>query len=386
MTQDSGTLKQSRLPADLIAVGDALPFDVFAQNGFLLMKKGYYVLTEEQKKKLEKLGMTQFVTEEKTEESGVGVEIDEDRRDQPGPFEEMSHLYLRTRALLRQAFSVKDFSASVHNVAQRIIELAQTQPDAMIASILLAPFREYAPAHSVHTAALIALLTRRMALPPNHRETLLCAALTMNISLVELQNELFSQQDALTPEQQQAIKSHPLMSSAILREVGVEDELWHTLVQTHHESWTGQGYPFSLDRQHILPPAHILHLADIVCAKLTPRRYRSALLPATALGHIFQRKDAEFDSAFTTLLIKELGIYPPGSFVRLVNNEIGVVTYRGSKPSTPQVAALRKSDGPAYAEALIRETRNPAYKVVEPCAASLSGVRPLWLGRLWKTL
>jgi hypothetical protein len=109
-------------------------------------------------------------------------------------------------------------------------------------------------------------------------------------------------------------------------------------------------------------------------------------LPATALGHIFQRKDDEFDAAFTTLLIKELGIYPPGSFVRLNSNEIGVVTYRGNKPSTPQVAALRKSDGPAYADALIRETRNPAFKVIEPCAASLSGVRPLWLGRLWKTL
>lgn len=386
MTQESGTRKQARLPSDLIAVGDALPFDVFAQNGFLLMKKGYYVLTEEQKNKLEKLGLTQYVTEEKAEEPGWGSEVDDERRFQPGPFEEMSHLYLRTRALLRQAFSVKDFSASVLNVAQRIIELAQTQPDAMIASILLAPFREYAPAHAVHTAALLALLTRRMALPPNHRETLLCAALTMNISQVELQNELFSQQEALTADQRHEIKSHPLMSSAILREVGVEDELWHTLVQTHHESWTGAGYPFSLPRPQILPPAHILHLADIACAKLTPRRYRSALLPATALGHIFQRKDAEFDSAFTTLLIKELGIYPPGSFVRLASNEIGVVTYRGNKPSTPQVAALRKSDGPAYAEALIRETRNPAYKVLEPCAASLCGVRPSWLGRLWKTV
>jgi HD-GYP domain-containing protein (c-di-GMP phosphodiesterase class II) len=386
MTRDSDSRKPARLPADLIAVGDSLPFDVFAQNGFLLMKKGYYVLTEEQKKKLEKIGVSPFVTEEKNDEAGWGSDSTVERRDEPGPFEEMSHLYLRTRALLRQAFSVRDFANSVLNVAQRIIELAQTQPDALIASMLLAPFREYAPAHSVHTAALLALLTRRMSLPPNHRETLLCAALTMNISLVELQNELFGQQEALTSDQQQEIQSHPLLSSAILREVGVHDELWHTLVQSHHESWTGNGYPFALQRGEILPPAHILHLADIVCAKLTPRRYRSALLPATALGHIFQRKDDEFDAAFTTLLIKELGIYPPGSFVRLNSNEIGVVTYRGNKPSTPQVAALRKSDGPAYADALIRETRNPAYKVIEPCAASLSGVRPLWLGRLWKTV
>ena len=139
-----------------------------------------------------------------------------------------------------------------------------------------------------------------------------------------------------------------------------------------------------MDRSHILPPAHILHLADIACAKLTPRRYRSALLPATALGYIFQRKDAEFDSAFTTLLIKELGIYPPGSFVKLSSDEIGVVTFRGNKPSTPQVAALRKADGAPYAEPLIRESRNPAFKVLEPCAAMQGGIRPSYLGRLWK--
>ncbi|MBV8048272.1 MAG: HD domain-containing protein [Paludibacterium sp.] len=384
MADKHGRIQQARVPGDLIEVGQSLPFDVFADRGFLLMKKGHYVLTDEQKRKLERVGVTQFVTEEKTDEGFYSDTAAEDKRLLPGPFDEMSHLYLRTRALLRQAMHVKDFSGSVQSVAQSILQLAQTQPDAVVAAILLAPFREYAPAHAVHTAALLALLTRRMTLPPHHREILLCAALTMNIAQVELQNELFAQQEALSTAQQDEIKSHPLLGSAILREAGVEDELWHTLVQTHHESWVGNGYPFALKRDQILPPAHILHLADIVCAKLTPRRYRSALLPATALGQIFQRKDAEFDEAFTTLLIKELGIYPPGSFVKLASQEIGVVTYRGNKPSTPQVAALRKIDGPAYAEPLIREARNPAFKVLEPCSSQLSGVRPGYLGRLWK--
>jgi HD-GYP domain-containing protein (c-di-GMP phosphodiesterase class II) len=383
MNQETTKFKQARVDGELLSVGQALPFDVFAKNGFLLMKKGFYILTDEQKKKLLQTGVTQVAAEEKPEEAQYG-ESSEEKHLLPGPFDEMTHLYLRTRGLLRHAFSVRDFSAAIQSVAQSIIQLAEHQPDALIASILLVPFREYAPAHSVHTAALLALLTRRMNLPANHREILLCAALTMNIALVELQNELFAQEEGLNADQRQAIQAHPLLSSAILREAGVTDELWHTLVQTHHESWIGNGYPFALDREHILPPAHILHLADIACAKLTPRRYRSALLPATALGHIFQRKDAEFDSAFTTLLIKELGIYPPGSFVKLSSNEIGVVTYRGNKPSTPQVAALRKLDGMPYGEPLIRESRNPAFKVVEPCGAQLGGMRPSYLGRLWK--
>ena len=52
MTQEIGQFKQARLDKELLSVGQALPFDVFAKNGFLLMKKGYYILTDEQKAKL----------------------------------------------------------------------------------------------------------------------------------------------------------------------------------------------------------------------------------------------------------------------------------------------------------------------------------------------
>jgi hypothetical protein len=387
MTLESSKFMQAPLREEALSVGKALPFDVFAKSGFLLMKKGYYILTDEQKNKLLNMGVTQveadqFMDGEPATES-ISPSSTAVRPSAPNPFEEMAHLYLRTRGLLRDALSIKDFPGVITALGQHIIQQAETRPDAMIAAILLVPFREYTPAHSVHTAVILALLTRRMRLPANHRDILICAALTMNIASVELQNTLFSQQTDLTDEQQQTIQAHPLLGSAILREAGVNDELWHTLVQTHHESWTGKGYPYGLERTQILPPAHILRLADVVCAKLTPRRYRSALLPATALGHNFQRKDNEFDSAFTTVLIKELGIYPPGSFVKLSSDEIGVVTHRGNKPSTPQVAALSKVDGMPYGEPLIRESRNPAFKVVEPCSAQLCSVRPYYLGRLW---
>jgi hypothetical protein len=48
-----------------------------------------------------------------------------------------------------------------------------------------------------------------MKLPADHREILLCAALTMNIAQIELQNELFSHQGALAPEQQPPFANTP---------------------------------------------------------------------------------------------------------------------------------------------------------------------------------
>ncbi|GGY06314.1 HD-GYP domain-containing protein [Paludibacterium paludis] len=381
MSQDDAPpLKTARIEASLLEVGRSLPVDVYARNGFLLLKRGHYVLTSEQKARLATLGYVEAPEEELppprvwTENGGERVYI----------LDEMRYLLRRTRGLLHHPLAMPRFESAVRELADTLRHLARAQPDALIASIFLVPFGEYAPAHALHTASLLAVLTDTMSLPDNHRQTLIAAALTMNIAQVEEQNALFAQSDTLSHDQRESVRSHPLLGSAILREAGVQDEFWHTLVQTHHESWSGRGYPFGLSREAILPPAHLLHMADIACAKLTPRKYRAAMLPATALGQIYQRKDAEFDSAFTTLLIRRMGIYPPGSFVRLANGEIGVVIARGSKPNAPRVAALRKNDGPPYGEPLIRETRQSAYRIEEPSDAAAGGVRSGFLATLWR--
>jgi len=372
--------KTDKVASGSIAVGKELEMDVYAKNGLLLLKRGHYVLTPQLKQRLVQLG---YGDQHKPENKPPEKHLQHNPQKQ-SMFEDMVFMQQRVRSMLHYALTMPQLEERVRDIARSICTLAEANPDGLVASMLLMPFHEYSVAHALHTTCLVALLTRQMKLPPGHREILLSSALTMNISQVELQNELFSFSGQLNTDQRDAIHNHPLLSSAILREAGIDNELWHTLVQTHHENWQGTGYPFGLDRKQILPPAHLLHLADITCAKLAPRRYRAAQLPATALGNLFQRKDTEFDSTFTTMLIRELGIYPPGSFVKLVSNEIGVVIAKRDKPSEPQVAALRKIDGPVYGEVLLRETSQTNYKITGPCPASQAGVRISFLAGLWK--
>ncbi|UTH74554.1 HD-GYP domain-containing protein [Chromobacterium sp. IIBBL 290-4] len=378
MTVDSSK-RPSKVYSAMVELGKELPVDVYSKSGFLLLKRGHYVLTPELKQKLINMGFSGSLSDAKPMDK---PNLNDSKKH--SLFEDIAFLQQRVRSMLYYALATPGMEDKVMEIAQTLIRLSEKYPDALIASIFLVPFSEYSVAHSLHTAALLAIITRHITLPPKHRETLISAALTMNISQVELQNTLFGQADKLNDTQKQAILDHPIMSSAILREAGIEDQLWHTLVQTHHESWQGNGYPFGLPREQILPPAHLLHLADITCAKLLPRRYRSALLPATALGQIFQRKDSEFDQSFTTMLIKDLGIYPPGSFVKIASEEICVVISAGAKPSEPIVAAIRRADGPPYGEPLMRDTSKPHQKVVAPCHAGEAKVRVSFLAHLWK--
>jgi hypothetical protein len=67
-------------------------------------------------------------------------------------------------------------------------------------------------------------------------------------------------------------------------------------------------------------------------------------------------------------LIKELGIYPPGTCVRLASGETGIVLRRGPTMLTPVVAAITWRTGEPRREPLKRDTSLPAFKVLQSVA------------------
>ncbi|WP_174875598.1 HD-GYP domain-containing protein [Vogesella oryzae] len=364
----------------MLKVGEALPTDIYARNGLLLLKKGHYVLNEKQRNRLVSMGVTQ--------PAGPVPPMDNDlaRIDDFSPFEEVQHASRHLDFLLGAGLSADGFEQRVRALANRLTAFTLRAPDGMLAAVLLVPMGKYAAAHSIHVAIILAVLAEKLELPAEVRASLLCAALTMNLSIAALMDSLHHQSSPLSDEQRQQIEGHPLLSSAMLRELGVHDEMWHLLVQTHHEQWNGKGYPYGLNREHIESLSHLLHIADVTAAKLAPRGYRAALKPNKALAHVFLEADRSFDYRFTALLVKELGIYPPGCFVQLANHEMGVVLQRRSRANEPCVAVLRSNSGSSYNKPQLREANSSQYKILQALDQQQIGVRPQYLASLWKRL
>jgi hypothetical protein len=74
-------------------------------------------------------------------------------------------------------------------------------------------------------------------------------------------------------------------------------------------------------------------------------------------------------------MLRVLGLYPPGSFVRLVNGEIGVVIRRGDKAHTPAVAWVRRGDGGMINPPMVRDTVNRLHTVQRSLAADQVKIR-----------
>ena len=145
---------------------------------------------------------------------------------------------------------------------------------------------------------------------------------------------------------------------------GVRDEDWLCAVEQHHERPDGNGYP--LGRSDIDEKARLLRLADSYCAKLSPRATRPALTPDRAGRELFLR---EATNPMAHALIKELGLYPPGCYVRLASGETGIVLRRGPTMLTPVVAAVTWRTGEPRRELLRRDTSVPGFKVLHAVAA-----------------
>ena len=117
---------------------------------------------------------------------------------------------------------------------------------------------------------------------------------------------------------------------------GVFGPLALSVLADHHEYLDGSGWPAGKTNPGLL--ARIVALVDrydSLCSPESPER--EALTPAEALSRLYRSESARFDPQLLKLLIKLLGVYPPGTLVRLNDDSLGLVVAPGSDSLRPRV-------------------------------------------------
>jgi HD-GYP domain-containing protein (c-di-GMP phosphodiesterase class II) len=200
--------------------------------------------------------------------------------------------------------------------------------------------------------AVCELAARHLGWPADWRPSLRRAALTMNIAMTTLQDQLALQDGPVTPRQREVIDMHAARAATQMQKLGVADELWLDAVEHHHASPPG---PLA-ELPPMLQLARLIQRADIFAARLSPRKMRQALAATAAAKAAYLDENQQADEAGAAI-IKGLGIYPPGSYVRLANQEIGVVLRRGKRANEPLVASIISKSGTPLGEPVVRDTR-----------------------------
>ncbi len=274
---------------------------------------------------------------------------------------------LRVSALLRDP-APADFIARLQRVEQEALDLLNGDADDTLLTLIqtaTTDTRQYSATHALLVMVVCELAARHLpGWSADWRGSMRRAALTMNLAMTALQDQLSQQDQALSTTQREAVNTHAARGAAQLRGFGVADERWLEAVERHHDA---PGGP--LDEQ---PPAlqiaRLVQRADIFAARLSPRKRRHGLSATAAAKAAYLDEQQKADEAGAAI-IKALGIYPPGSFVKLANGEVAVVLRRGRRANEPMVASVVGRNGIALGDPAVRDTRHKGHEIA-------SGVLP----------
>ena len=338
----------------LLCIGVPLPFNVRNVDQTLLLARGQIVDSIEQMTALIERGTLVDVAELQTPVARI----------RQAPAEQLPALWQQSIDRLGRVLSDlprADLDAALDDVAQPLLSLVERDPDLAVFQVLRQHgnrHAQYGVNHSIHCAIAAVLAAQRLGWDAQNLQRAFKAALTMNVSMLELQGELATQIAPLKPSQRKAIHSHPMRSVKMLELSGISDADWLTAVAQHHETSGGMGYPWGLSE--VTPLAALLHQCDVYTAKLSPRLSREALTADVAARRLFTNSP---NDPIAAALIKEFGIYPPGCFVRLASGEIGIVIRRGASANTPVVAVMTNPCGGTLSETVLRDTSRPDHAI-----------------------
>ena len=380
------------LNIDTIPLGQPLPFALRGAQGVLLAHKGYVIRNRAELEVLLARGVSLCVD---TDESGDShrsylaqlhqmLQSDtqlgqiavmkisaspgaapprERERETVGP-PAWLELQVRATQLLRTPQG-QEFGPRFHALHEELARHCAQAPDAALLALVLLSAQEtqmYSATHAMLVSVACMVAAREvLQWSPERVRQLGCAALSMNIAMTGLQDQLAQQLDSLSGPQISAIESHAGDSQALLRSLGVEDPVWLEAVRLHHQRTPG---PLA-HKNEAEQLARLMQRADVFGARIAPRASRTPMPVTAAMQASYYDEERQVDEAGAAL-VKALGVYPPGCLVRLSSQEVAVVLRRGPTATTPRVAVVISRTGMPTGELIPRDTSLPAWKISGP--------------------
>jgi len=375
------------LPIESLALNQPVPVNIWDPKGVLLLRKGESITSEQHRGHLmlhtpmvlaadwqawgysytaaldRMVRGNESLSRIAALDAMVPVQEKKDARDELFPTEAWPDIHAALSTLLHQGAEASQFGERLQRLAAQTQQLWLEHPDVsfmVLVQLLFDTHVPYSTTHALLAAGLCALVAPSAGLSEADQQPLQRAALTMNIAMTRAHDEMARQGSALSESQRKTVREHPRRSAEVLRRLGVVDAQWLQLVEDHHERPDGQGYPAGKPVHNTAH--HLLQIADVYVACISPRKSRGALLSQQVARELYLGVDQQPDP-LGALFVKNIGFYPPGSYVRLASGELAVVARRGAKANAPTVFAIVGRQGLPLGEPALRDTADPAFEV-----------------------
>ena len=392
-------MKVIPLPSEGLRIGRPLPFAVRDGSGAVLLARGSTIQDDKQLQLLRSRPIFIDMAEMDSVQRVINGQLDQMFRQDMAlgriaaarpDFESLAvpaaasrpaerpldwpNLQMRLRLLLVDPHGA-DWIARLRALRDDALALVERSPDRALMRLMhdaSNEFQDYSASHSLFVCVLVALASAQLTgWQPEWADALTLAALSMNVTFTQMQDELARQPGPMSDAQRAAMRDHAERAAELLAAIGVADPMWLHAVRHHHSAPAG---PLA-GRSPAETVARLIRRADRYAARLSPRKSRPAS-SATAAAQVALLDEGGHTDEAGQALIRTLGLYPPGVWVKLQCGEIAMVLRRTPIAKAPVVASLVGRSGMPMAVPALRNTKLPEYAVTGALPPGQVKLRP----------
>lgn len=197
-------------------------------------------------------------------------------------------------------------------------------------------FDRYTFGHSVRVALLAVLVGRELEFDERVLVELGTAGLLHDVGKARIDASILFKPGRLDQDERLEMSKHPAFGAEILIEQADAGPLSVCAAFGHHLRYDGNGYPSVPRWYRSSGSTAIVQVCDVFEALTAIRPYKAALSPRRAFEVMFSDA-AAFHPVALRALVRCMGLYPPGSRVKLSNGAKAVVLRAGPDFALPTV-------------------------------------------------
>lgn len=179
--------------------------------------------------------------------------------------------------------------------------------------------------HSLNVSVIAMMIGRAKGYPAETIKEIAFASLFHDIGKIRIPTAIVRKQTPLTEPERNYLKMHTKYGLEISQNIKEFPDSARRVIEQHHELLDGSGYPQGLKGDEIDELAQVIAVAnafDNLCHPNVPSEQK---IPYVALSYLYKNCKHIYNNENLNILVKFMGVFPPGTVVQLSNEMVGLV-------------------------------------------------------------
>ncbi|MFG0604471.1 HD-GYP domain-containing protein [Vibrio mimicus] len=179
--------------------------------------------------------------------------------------------------------------------------------------------------HSLNVSVIAMMIGKARGLSSRLIKELAFAALFHDIGKLRVPTAIVRKKTRLTDPEENYLRLHTKYGLELANNIEAFPDSAKRVIEQHHELRNGTGYPLGLKGDEIDELAQIVAVANAFDNLCHPNIPSEQKIPYVALSYLFKNCKNLYHPENLSILVKFMGVFPPGTVVQLSNDMVGLV-------------------------------------------------------------